>query len=137
MMKTRVPIRFGLALALGLAAGASSLPAATAAPANTPRACFWGHNVDNFAATSDERTVNLRVGVRDVYALTLFAPCIDISWSHHIALRAHGSDWICEGANVDAEIITRSAIGPQRCQVTSVRKLSPAEIAALPKNARP
>ena len=136
-MRTRTPIGLAAAMALALTAGAASLPVTTAAAPSTPSACFWGHNVDNFAAGSDEKTVNLRVGVRDVYQLSLFAPCIDIDWAHHIALRSRGSDWICEGNNVDAEILSPSAIGHQRCLVTSVRKLSPAEIAALPKSERP
>jgi hypothetical protein len=137
-MNTHVPIRLGLALALVLTAGAASLPLPTSAdPVKPAPACFWARNVDNFAAENDERTVNLRVGVHDVYQLTLFAPCQDIDWNQHIVLRSRGSDWICEGSNLDAEIDTHTSIGPQRCPVTSVRKLSPAEIAALPKDGRP
>ena len=47
--------------------------------------CFWGRNADNFTSP-DDRTVYLRVGVRQVYELKLFSPCIDIDWSQHIAL---------------------------------------------------
>lgn len=137
-MKTRVPIRLGFAMALALTAGAASLPVTTTAdPVKPAPACFWARNVDNFAAENDERTVNLRVGLHDVYQLKLFAPCQDIDWNQRIALRSRGSDWICEGDNLDAEIDTHSPIGPQRCPVISVRKLNPAEIAALPKDARP
>jgi hypothetical protein len=34
-------------------------------------------------------------------------------------------------------VVTHSPIGPQRCPVRSMHKLTPEEIAALPKNARP
>ena len=137
-MNTRAPIQLGLALALALTAGATGLhSSAVADPAKPAQACFWARNVDGFAATSDQRTVNLRVGVHDVYQLTLFAPCEDVDWNQTIALRSRGSDWICEGNNLDAEIDTHSPIGLERCPVTTVHKLNPAEIAALPKGARP
>jgi hypothetical protein len=137
-MNTRAPIRLSLALALALTAGAAGTPMKLAAAPTTapPAACFWGHEVDSFNAP-DDRTVYLRVGVHDYYELKLFAPCLDIDWDHRIALRSRGGDWICEGRNLDAEIDTRSDIGPQRCQVDSVRKLTPADLAALPKNERP
>jgi hypothetical protein len=38
---------------------------------------------------------------------------------------------------MDAEVISHSPIGPQRCPVRSVQKLTPEEVKALPKNARP
>ena len=39
--------------------------------------CFWTHQVNNFAST-DDRIVNLRVGVRDVYQLEMLGRCTDI-----------------------------------------------------------
>jgi hypothetical protein len=39
---------------------------------------------------------------------------------------------------MDAEVITHSpGLGRQRCAVRNVRKLTPEEIAALPKRGRP
>jgi hypothetical protein len=38
---------------------------------------------------------------------------------------------------MDAEVITHSQIGPQRCPVRHVHKLTPEEIAALPPKSRP
>ena len=136
-MKSRMPLVLVAATALSLCVGAASLPAASAAqPAAHNNACFWGHDADNFTSP-DDRTVYLRVGVRQVYELKLFSPCIDVDWSQRIALRSHGSDWICEGRGNVAEIITPSPIGHQRSQVDSVRKLSPTEVSALPKRYQP
>jgi hypothetical protein len=98
------------------------------------RQCFWTRNVNNFAA-ADEHIVNVRVGVRDVYQMEMFGRCPDIDWAQRVALVSRGSASICEG--MDAEIITRSPIGPQRCQVRAIHKLTPAEVAALPRRARP
>ncbi|MES2896191.1 MAG: DUF6491 family protein [Pseudomonadota bacterium] len=114
-------------------AGAGFVPA-FAADAKPKRQCFNARNVSNFSAV-DDRTVNLRVGVKDVYRLDLFGPCHDIDWEHEIAIQSRGSSWICSG--LDATIITRSPIGPQRCAVRAIRKLSLAEIAALPPRDKP
>ena len=42
---------------------------------------------------------------------------------------------ICTG--LDADIVTPSAIGPQRCAVRAIRKLTKEEAVALPKTQRP
>lgn len=117
--------------------GAGVAPAFAADPApaaGAKRQCFSARNVSSFSAV-DDRTVNLRVGVKDVYRLDLFGPCHDIDWEHEIAIQSRGSSWICSG--LDATIITKSPIGPQRCAVRTVRKLSLAEIAALPPKHKP
>jgi hypothetical protein len=132
-MKTHVALAAGAAALLALsatAAGAADPPAK--APARNQ--CFWTRNADGFAA-ADEHTLNIRVGVRDVYQFEMFGPCQDIDWNQRIALVSRGGDNICTG--MDAEVISHSPIGPQRCPVRSVRKLTPAEIAALPRRARP
>lgn len=103
-------------------------------PGKTPRQCFWTQRVTNFAS-SDERIVNVRVGVKEVWQLEMLGRCHDVDWTTQIALRSRGSSHICSG--LDAEVIAPSPIGPQRCAVKSVRKLTEAEIKALPKRARP
>lgn len=115
-----------------LAPGAPASADAAKAPA--PRQCFWTHQVSGFNAPND-RTVNLRVGVRDVYRLDLFAPCHDVNWNEQIALESRGQPDICSG--LDATIITQTTAGPQRCAVKTVRKLTPEEVAALPAKERP
>ena len=129
-MKTRIIL--AVALAAGLAA-----PAAFAQqdkPAEAKNQCFWSRNINSFAPQGRE-IVNLRVGANDFYQLKLLGPCGDIDWNQAIGVRSRGREFIC--SNLDAEIISPSQIGPQRCPVTSVRKLTDAEVAALPKNAKP
>ena len=96
--------------------------------------CFWTRNADGFAA-ENEHIVNIRVGVRDVWQFEFLGTCPDIDWSNRIALVSRSGSTICSG--MDAEIVTRTAIGPQRCAVRSLRKLTPEEVAALPRRARP
>jgi hypothetical protein len=90
--------------------------------------------VTNFAST-DSRTINVRVGAKDIYQFEMLGACPDVEWSNRIAIVSRGSNSICTG--LDAEIIAPGPLGPQRCHVRNVRKLSPAEIAALPRRARP
>ena len=134
-----------LKILLTAAAAAAVIPAAQAVFAKTadtktgdkPAAqqqCFYARNVDSFAAP-DDRTLYVRVGVHDVYRFEMFGPCPDIDWNQRLALISRGSSWICSG--MDAEVISHTPIGPQRCMVRSVRRLTPDEVAALPKRARP
>jgi len=129
-------IKLAAALLLALAAVGGSCAADSKGPrSNTNRQCFYANNVSGFAAQSD-RIVNVRVGVRDIYQFELFAPCPDVRWNQALGLRTRGgSNFICSG--LDAEIISRTPIGPQRCPVTNIRRLTPQEVSALPRGARP
>ena len=131
----RLPTTLAVTAAL-LAAGAST-PVAVAKPAGKYDAqqCFYTRNVTSFAAP-DDKTLYVRVGVRDVYRFDMFGSCPDIDWNQRVALVSRGSSWICSG--MDAEVIThQTGLGPQRCPVSGVRKLTPDEIAVLPKRAKP
>jgi hypothetical protein len=128
------------ALALALAAGGAA-PAADKAPdksAAAPKgkkACFHPDFISGFAAP-DENNLYIRVGVRDVYHFEMFAPCLDMDWNEHLVLIARPGPWICDG--MDAEVISRATgLGPQRCLVRNLHKLTPEEVAALPSRARP
>lgn len=126
------------AAALLTLTAAAPLAAAARSPvsdAPTPaRQCFWTRNVNNFAS-ADPHIVNVRVGVRDVYQLEMIGTCPDVDWATRIAIVSRSGSSICTG--MDAELIAPSPIGPQRCPVRAVRKLTEAEIAALPRGARP
>ena len=142
MMQIKTAIAAAAAAFLALGAVASSpafakdKPAAQdKAPADAAkRQCFYTNNADGFAAP-DEKTLYVRVGVRDVYKFEMFGTCPDIDWNQRIALVSRSSSWICSG--MDADVVSHSPIGPQRCPVRSVQKLSPQEVAALPKGSRP
>ena len=129
-----------LKIALPLLAAASlaaAAPVAAKSPLEPAKAsargqCFWTRQVNSFAS-SDNRVVNVRVGVKDIYQLEMLGRCEDVDWNHSIALVSRGSDYICTG--LDAEIISPTSIGPHRCPVKTIRKLTAEEVKALP--ARP
>jgi hypothetical protein len=128
-----------LAAAAALLVGGAS-PAALAEPAKPPtkydkNQCFYTRMVTSFAAP-DDKTLYVRVSINDVYRFDLFGHCPDIDWNQRVALVSRASDWICDG--MDAEVISHATgIGPQRCPVSHMHKLTPQEAAALPKRARP
>ena len=123
------------ALSLAASAPAPGSPAAASPPKHP--ACFWTHSISSFAAGSDDETLYLKVGVKDVYELKLFNNCFDIGWVQHIALRSRFSSNICEGTGNNAEVYVPGGAFRERCPVTDIRKLTPDEVAALPKNSRP
>ena len=134
MMQTKLALAAALAALLAAAPAAPSLARSPVEPAAKRQQCFFPNNVSGFRAV-DDRNLYLRVGVRDVYQFEMFGPCQDINWNERIALVTRGGGTICSG--MDADIVTRTVIGPQRCPVRSVRKLTVEEVAALPKKARP
>jgi hypothetical protein len=90
--------------------------------------CFLPSQVNGFNAV-DSDTVQVTVGVNTIYELQIVGVCPDIDWSQRIGIRSTGGgSWICSG--LDAELIVPSPMGVQRCPVTSVRRLSPAEVQA-------
>lgn len=133
--KTCLPIAAAALLGLSVAPfGAAAAKSPLEPVGKTRHQCFWTREVNNFAS-NDDRVVNVRVGVKDVYQLEMFGRCHDVDWNERIAIVSRGSSYICAG--LDAEIIAPSPIGPQRCPVRTIRKLTPAEVATLPKRARP
>lgn len=135
-MMTKIALASVLALALAAPAGARSPLEPGQTPAEKPaRQCFFARDVNSFAAAS-ETIVNLRVGVRDYYQLEMFGRCPDVDWANRVGLVSRNTSTICTG--MDAEIIVaESGIGPQRCLVRNVRKLTPEEVAALSGKAKP
>ena len=132
-MKTTIAVAAAAALlTLGTAVSTPALAKSPASPSK--HQCFFTRNADGFAAP-DEKTLYVRVGVRNVYQFEMFVPCQDMDWNQRIALVSRASSSICTG--MDAEVVTHSPIGTLRCPVRSVRKLTPEEIAALPPRARP
>lgn len=129
-------LALGAALLVFAGAGAATAQQPTEAPAAKPqRQCFWTRDVNSFSAV-DEKTVNVRVGVRDYYQFEMLGRCPDVDWSNEIALISRNGSSICSG--MDATIVTKSSLGPQRCAVKAVRKLSPEDVAALSaKKAKP
>lgn len=126
-MNTRIAFASLLALA---AAGA-----ADAAPRLAKNAdCFWPNQVQRFAPDRD-RAVNVRLDNGAVYHFELYGGCPDIDWRQQIGLVADSPGRICRGR--ETRIETQTSLGPLRCAVRSMRRMSEAEVRGLPDRARP
>ena len=112
-------------------AGCAQQPGPAPATASSAgRDCFSAGSVSGFTARDDD-TVDVQVGARRHYRLELAGVCPNVNWATGVALVARGgSSFICQG--LDAELVVPNpGLGPQRCLVSSVRRLSDAEVEAL------
>ena len=126
---------FGMA-ALAGAALAAFTAAANAHPAGgSPNQCFLTRNIDGFNSP-DSHTVYVRVGVNQFYRLDLMTDCLELPFWLSMGLETTpGEAWVC--SPLDATVIYHTGGIPQRCPVKAIHKLSPDELAGLPKRDRP
>jgi hypothetical protein len=104
-----------------------------AAPA-AQKSCFFNRDVRGFAAPGD-KTLYLRVRTKDVYKLDMKGRCPELDWEHKIAIDSRGSSAICSA--IDVMVLVKNPIGVSRCSVETLTRLTPEEVAALPKKSRP
>ena len=129
----------GLAASAAVLAGAGlSAPVVSAQPAagsSHGNQCFLRSNINGFQAP-DDRTVYIRVGVNDIYRLSLMVDCTSLSFRQGIGLESTpGDPWIC--SPIQATVVYRDVGIRNRCPVSDIHKLTPDEIAALPKRDLP
>jgi hypothetical protein len=131
----------GLIFSLAASAALAGAPASSAEPAPAPakaKTCFEASQLTSWREAGD-RTVNLRVGVNDVYQLKLLNSCPDLPFAEAIGIETtRGNHWICSGLDVNLIVpgtVTHTI--PQRCMATSLHRLSPEEAKALPPKEKP
>jgi hypothetical protein len=57
--------------------------------------------------------------------------CPNVNWATGVALVSRGgTSFICQGLDADL-VVPNPGLGPQRCLVSGVRRLSDAEVQAL------
>jgi hypothetical protein len=129
--------------AIGLIAGGLGQAGCAPASANlaqTPsegRVCFAARQVDSWAAQGQD-TVNIKVR-QDYFRLNLAGACPEIQEADRIELVAQGGgSFICLGEPAGARITAFSKVtGPARCQVKTLQRLTPTEVAGLSKTEKP
>ena len=113
-----------------LSACAQQAASAPASAASSGRECFNARNISSFTAQG-ESTIDVQAGVRRYFRLQLAGVCTNVNWARKIAvITRSGSSWICQGFDADL-VIDDPGLGPQRCLVSSVRRLTDAEARAL------
>jgi len=128
------PIFTALALPLTLAGCATAERDASVDTAESQaRSCFFLNQVSGFNDAPDiERgsdRIIVNVSVNDKYLFETFGSCPDLNWTQTIGFDQRGPGQICQG--IDVDLIVPTSIGPQRCPVRMIRKLSKAEIDAM------
>jgi hypothetical protein len=123
------PFKLFISCALGVMVAATATGGATAAQ------CFLQNNINGFSAPND-RTLYVRVGVRDIWRLDLMTDCTGLSFRNSFGLQGSPTGpWICNP--LDATVRFHESGARMTCPVSAMHKLSPEEAAALPKKDRP
>ena len=125
-------IRFAaIPIVLATLAGCAQQPgSAPTTAASGARDCFSARSVNGFTPLDDD-TVDVQVGARRYYRLELAGVCPNVNWATGVALVSRGgTSFICQGLDADL-VVPNPGLGPQRCLVSSVRRLSDAEVQAL------
>ena len=122
-----VPFGVVASLAAGCAQQTTGAPAVSQ---TSGRDCFNARSVSSFTPHGHDE-VDIQAGARRYYRLTFAGVCENTNWTRRVAVVARGGgSFICQG--FDAELIVDDpGIGPQRCLVSSVRRLSDEEARAL------
>ena len=128
----------GAAALTGAAAPrAASVQGADAAASTSAKAgqCFMRRDVRNHTV-GDSKTLYLDINGRQVWKVQMSNSCLAsaVSSDPLIFRNDTGGQSVCKPIDLD---ITVSAAGPSRCIVSSIRRLTDAEVAALPKKMRP
>lgn len=111
---------------------------ATAAPGGSPgNSCFTSVNWDAWSATADGDALYLRVGLHDIYRVDLTPGShVRKEPDYFLVNRLRGSSWICSPLDLDLTLSDHQ--GFQRPLIArSLRKLTPAEVAAIPRKELP
>lgn len=125
-----------------VAAGATALSACApmtgtkpAETASSGRQCFYADQVDNFRGNN--QTLYVRARNKDVFELQTFGFCSDIDFAFGIAfLPNSGINRLCTG-DLSRIVIAGGASPRAQCRVQVVKKMTEAEVAALPARDRP
>ncbi|AYV49106.1 hypothetical protein CFHF_14055 [Caulobacter flavus] len=119
-------IAFGLAAAL-----ASPVLAETPAPkakTSTADRCFFADQIRGYQVV-DDRTLNVDLGRKEGFQLTLLNTPFDLDVSTRIGIKSRGGSWIC--SPLDASVVVPEVTGSSRSyRVQTMRKLTAEEYAA-------
>lgn len=125
-----------------LAAGATALSACAPTTANdsaqtTPRStqCFYADQVDNFRGNN--QTLYIRARNKDVFELQTLGYCADIDFAFGIGFLPNaGLNRLCTG-DISRIVVSGGPSPRTPCRVQVVKKLTEAEVTALPARDRP
>lgn len=111
--------------------------AATAAPARTFDACFASNSWKGWSAPGDGDVLYLRVGLNDIYRVELTPGTrVRKGADNFLVSEVRGSNWICTPLDLDLTLADHNGFR-QPLIARTLRKLTPAEVAAIPRKDLP
>jgi len=125
-------------IAAALLGGLLFATTASAGPAaETGHSCFTSRDWTGWSASADGDALYLRVGLRDIYRVELTPGAHVRKFADEfLVTHVHGSDWICSALDLDMMISDHQGFR-QPLIARSMRKLTPAEVAAIPRKELP
>ena len=134
-MRTKV---IGLAAALAALSLAPLANAATEpAPAKTGSSCFASNTWEGWKTTDNGDALLLRINNRDIYRVDLTPGTHAVRGADQFLVnQVRGSNFICSALDLDLTLADHFGFR-QPLIATSMRKLSPAEVAAIPRKDLP
>jgi hypothetical protein len=125
------------ALLAGASASAEATPGAPA-PAAPAKSCFARTQWYGWTASPEGDALFLRIGINDVYRVDLTPGTRARKWADSFLVdRAFGaSAWVCSALDLNLEIADHAG-SRQPLIAVALRKLTPAEVAAIPPRYRP
>ena len=130
-------MKYAIALATAaLVLGTAAIAQAAANPATPAEQCFRSRDMSNHRRV-DDQTLYLKVGVKDVYRLQSKGKCFTglTSTEPLVIKTTGGSGMICRPLDLDLSVKHGNIATP--CIVDSITKLTPEEVAAIPKGQKP
>lgn len=134
-MSRVLPLLFVAAGAAALSACAPMNDAKPTQMGTRERQCFYADQVDNFRG--DNQTLYIRARNKDVFELQTLGYCPDIDFAFGLAfLPTAGINRLC--TDDTSRIVVAGGPSPRaQCRIRVVKKLTEAEVAALPSRNRP
>lgn len=130
----RKAILASVVTALAFAAGAATAPVLAQTSTN---ACFMVTQWDGNWRAPNDRTIYIRAPGRRIFRLDLVSACPTLSDPSAKLITRHDTNSICRAIDWDLKVAPGGPGPAVPCLVQSMTLLTPAEAAALPKNAQP
>jgi hypothetical protein len=127
------------ALAGGLLAGAVGSASAASPPTKPAKeSCFMSTQWAGWKAPND-KTIYLRVNLHDIYRVDLSGSSPLLTWPDtHLVNIEHGTDLVCSPLDLQLSVAESGGGGAREFLIAkAITKLTPDEIAAIPKKDLP
>ncbi len=104
---------------------------------DSARHCFFSSQFNNWKA-ADDKTMFIRVGVNRYFRVEFANGCQTLTWPNAILVtQFRGSNTVCSAIDWDLKVSQGPHGITEACIVSQMTELTPAEVAALPKKAKP